>query len=94
MPDHLVSATWMPWSGLAFGLIAAAANGVALFGKITTWQPAIAVPALACWALTTFLVPWLLLRPPRRTAKAVVAQAGQAVAQTLIEDAEVQRRSR
>jgi hypothetical protein len=67
MPHREVSARWMPWYGLAFGLIATAAYGVALFGKIAAWQPAVALTALVCWALTTFVAPWLLLRPSRRT---------------------------
>jgi hypothetical protein len=55
----------MPWYGLAFGLIATAAYGVALFGKVAAWQPAVALTALVCWTLTTFLAPWLLLRARR-----------------------------
>jgi patatin-related protein len=62
-PARVVSAIWMPWYGLAFGLVAAAAYGAALTGgDLPSWQPALATTALVFWLITTLVAPILLLR--------------------------------
>jgi hypothetical protein len=62
-PARAVSAIWMPWYGLAFGLVAAAAYGAGLTGgDLPSWQPALATTALVFWLVTTLVAPILLLR--------------------------------